>query len=230
MACHIESWDPISKQPTFKGGAVQIERFPNDFGEVKVHVKENQTATIQEVESSKPNASKRQRNEVESKHTRRLELLLATFSEGIAHLVEICELMINVMTSDKEIYSGLHVMRRLARSIVDTMEPFIRKYRTDESMDISIATSLRRSLFPDPEPEQVSYGVLFKLHRFYTYLCHLTGQLVMLFPASEALWDQRFHEAVVFARHQVERMTAWTMQQMKTKAPQRLLVPAYYVH
>lgn len=196
----LESWDPISKQPTFKGGAVKIEKLPNDFGEVKIHVNENQTAAVQQVESCKPNASQRSSNE-EIQRTRRLELVLASFYQGITHLVEICQKMANTLTTDKELHSGLHVMARLAKSIVARMEPFVEKYKTDESLDPSASTSLRNSLFAEPEPTEEPHGVLFVLHRFYTYLCHITGELVMLYPASQALWDQEFSNAVVFARH-----------------------------
>lgn len=110
------------------------------------------------------------------------------------------------------------------------MEPFIRKYQTDETVQQSIPTSLRNSLFSETDPPQEDHGTLFILHRFYTYLCHVVGQIIMLFPVSLALWDEPFNNAVTFAQHQIERMQAWTQQQMKTKAPQRLLVPAYYVH
>lgn len=224
----IEVWDPISKQPSFKAGAVKIERFPDDFGEVKIHVKENQSSTIQQVASSKPNASQRQSREEESQHTRRLELVLAAFMEGVHRLVEICNQLTNKVINETELHSGFRIMQRLAKSVEDRMEPFVRKYQTDETVEQSIPT-LHNTLFSERDPPEEKHGTLFLLHRFYTYLCHIIGELIMLSPVSQALWDEPFNEAVIFAQHQIERMQAWAKMQLKTKAPQRLLVPAYYV-
>lgn len=203
---------------------------PDDFGEVKIHVKENQSSTIQQVASSKPNASQRQSHEEESQHTRRLELVLATFSEGVRHLVEICKQLTQKITQETELHSGFRNMCRLAESVEDRMEPFVRKYQTDETVEQSIPASLRKSLFSETDPPEEKHGTLFLLHRFYTYLCHIIGELIMLSPVSQALWDEPFNDAVAFAHHQIERMQAWAKLQMRTKAPQRLLVPAYYVH
>lgn len=228
VANPLESWDPISKQPMFKSGAIRIERLPDDHGEVKVHVKENHTSKIQQVETTKLNAGQIPGGD-EPKRTRRLELLITTLLEGCQHLVEICDRLLGEF-SNKELLIGMHTMRRLATSVVDRLKPFVEKYCTHEKMDSSVPTSLRHSLFPDPNPSAESHGVLFKLHKFYTYLCHIDAQLIMLYPASQALWDQPFYKAVLFTETQTERMMAWARQQMKTRAPQRLLVPAYYVH
>lgn len=224
----IETWDPISKQPMFKSGAIRIEKLADDIGEVKVHAKEGHTSRIKQVESTKLNAAQVPGGD-EPKRTRRLELLVSALFEGSQHLVEICGQLISTL-SNKELLGGMHTMRRLATSIVDRLEPFVQKYRTHETMDPSLPVSLRHSLFPDPDPSSEPHGILFRLHKFYTYLCHIDAQLIMLFPASQALWDQPFYEAVLFTETQTERMMAWARQQMKTRAPQRLLVPAYYVH
>ena len=223
-----DSWDPISKQPLCKSGAIRIERLPDDHGEVKVHIKENHTSRIQQVESTKPNAGQIPGGD-EPERTRRLELLIATLLEGCQHLVEICDGLIGEF-SNKELLAGMYTMRRLATSIVDRVKPFAEKYCTHEKVDSSVANSIRQSLFPAPDPSAESHGVLFKLHKFYTYLCHIDAQLIMLYPASQALWDERFYKTVLFTETQTERMMAWARQQMKTRAPQRLLVPAYYVH
>lgn len=56
-------------------------------------------------------------------------------------------------------------------------------------------------------------------------MCHVEMQLIALVPASQALWDREFVEAVSDAQRWVGRMLAWTRYMMHLKVPQLLLVP-----
>ena len=211
-----ELWDPIPKQPAFKGGAVQVERRSDGSGEVKIHVKENHTSTVQRVASSEPKASHMDTPGDESQNTQCLEPVLETFFQGVCHLVKICIQLVGKLTKIKEHHSGQQVMRRLAKSVVDRKEPFIRQFKQTNPQK-TMPSSLRNRIFSKPNPPEGTHGVLFILHWFHTYLCSVVVQLMMLFPVTLALWDQpsnvvsfhgtRLHECRV------------VRQQMKTKSP-----------
>ncbi|KAL2364661.1 hypothetical protein RJZ56_002427 [Blastomyces dermatitidis] len=54
---------------------------------------------------------------------------------------------------------------------------------------------------------------------------YIEGHLTGLQPASMAIWDEQFVEAVSFAQSGIQRQKAWATQHVKVKSPQTLLVP-----
>ncbi|KAJ9322825.1 hypothetical protein DTO027B5_595 [Paecilomyces variotii] len=218
----IERWDPISKQPTFKSGAVRIEKI--EPGQVKIHAREQHSASVRKVQTEKPTAQL-VKHKVE--RTRRLELWLGTIFEAIQILKEICSQLIPTLIHDMEIRGGMKVMERIAESIQERLAPVVDTYKEQKVFGESVSRRVRDNLFPalDRNSDHEPYEALTALQAFYMYLCHIDGHLVALHPASQAMWDENFFEAVKFSQQQITRMKSWTTQQMKTKAPQRLLVP-----
>lgn len=118
-------------------------------------------------------------------------------------------------------------MERIAESIQERLAPVVDTYKEQKVFGESVSRRVRDNLFPalDRNSDHEPYEALTALQAFYMYLCHIDGHLVALHPASQAMWDENFFEAVKFSQQQITRMKSWTTQQMKTKAPQRLLVP-----
>jgi hypothetical protein len=61
------------------------------------------------------------------------------------------------------------------------------------------------------------------------FLSHLESGFMALVPASWALWDADFIEAVDFNHGEVGRMQAWVKQQISVRNPRTLLVPTGFV-
>jgi ferredoxin-nitrate reductase len=70
-----------------------------------------------------------------------------------------------------------------------------------------------------------SYETLAALQVLKMYYSHVEGHLLALSPASQALWDQDFIQAVKYCSEQLGRLVAWANFHLKVKSPQILLVP-----
>lgn len=219
-----EQWDPISKQPMFKSGAVRIEKCKDESGNVKIHAKEGQSSAIRRVEREKSSAHQVSDTKERERH---LEFWLGSTFEAIKVLVEICGRLIPRTIHDREIHGGITNLHRIGQRVHDAMEPQCRKYGEKSDYGLGLSTTLRDSLFPeiDHECEPSPYEVLVILHGLYLYISHVQCQLTTLTPASLALWDKDFSDAVAFSSSEVARQLAWVQKQMATRSPQTLLVP-----
>lgn len=217
----IERWDPISKQPMFKSGAVRIEKIPvEENGTVKIHAKEQQQPAIQKVEKQKPNAM-----DVtdDIKRERALEYWMGTTFESMDEMLPLLERLEEQMKHDNEIWGGLKIVHRLAENMKDRMQPFVQKYGENKVYGRSVVDKLIDML-----PQQTGsdpYHDLKALQGLFMYFCHLESHLMALAPTSQALWDRDFVDAVNFCAEQVQRQKAWVIQQIGVKSPQTLLVP-----
>lgn len=219
-----ERWDAVSKQPMFKSGAVRVTKAPSaPNGEVKVHVREQQTAAVQRVEK------RRVAPKQEEKLERMLEYWLGTTYGSLRTLYDICDHVIpQTQGADFEISSGMEVMQRIATTCIDRFSPIIKKYKTEEELGLRYSHMLRKQLFPDDlisVAESPAYEMLVAMQGFHVFLSHIDGHLVALLPTAKAAWDSEFTEAVTFVSAQIERMQAWTKQQISARSTQILLVP-----
>ncbi|CRK34308.1 hypothetical protein BN1708_006324 [Verticillium longisporum] len=217
----VERWDPISKQPTFKAGAVRIEKV-TDTG--KVNVPEPQSAA--EVEASNKSAHTSMADE-DSMRKRQLEEWLGEAYESIIHLSEIYEDLIPDLVHDLEIEAGLRVLSRIAEGMRRRFETYIRELGEDSQRGSKKAEKLRDALFPSRDSQRSPYEVMETLQALHAYLAHIDGGLTALVPVSQAMWYQGFYDAVVEGKRSLSRMQAWVNQQIKVRAPQTLLVPAW---
>ncbi|KAE8137849.1 hypothetical protein BDV38DRAFT_271133 [Aspergillus pseudotamarii] len=226
----VDEWDPVSKQPMFKSGAVRIEKCIQKEGGKETHSKEEQTAAIRSVEQKKgqgemsvANAPKSQ--DPADERIRRLELWLGATNQALEVLNDIYKDLIPRLVHDLEVYSGLEIMRRITLGILRKFNPIISRYHESRQSGRKVAANLRDSLFPDVEEGSDAYEALVALQALDTFLTYIEGHLTALSPASQALWDVEFVDAVEFAQKGIQRQKAWVTQHIKVKSPQTLLVP-----
>lgn len=220
-------WDPISKQPTFKAGAIRIEKIRTRVGRESAgpHVKEQQSAAVARVSSRNDATATTSRHDLTNR-ARCLELWLGETYEAVVQLGEIYGDLVPKLIHDPEVEGGLRVLRRLAEDMRRRLAPQVDKYGENQQRGRHRAHILRESLFPSADEPSTPFEVLETLQGLHVYLFHIQGGMVALTPASQALWDGDFESAVGFARQTLDRMQSWTEQQMKVRSPQTLLVPA----
>ncbi|KAK5065342.1 hypothetical protein LTR84_001180 [Exophiala bonariae] len=223
-----ERWDPVSKQPLFKSGAVKVTKVEKqDDGQVHIH--EQQTSAIKCVEKTQKPHTAGSRSKPPQLE-RYLEFWLAIIFDAFKSLRSICDDLIpQVAQGDWEVSIGMQVMHRIITSCVDHFEPYVLKYRAVGDFGHDINDKLKDNLFPADVighfSGSESFDTLVVLQGFYTFLSQVEAHLITLSPSAQATWDKAFISAVAFVQTQVERMQAWTKQQLKSRGPQALLVP-----
>ncbi|KAK5309059.1 hypothetical protein LTR70_010639, partial [Exophiala xenobiotica] len=222
-----ERWDLVSKQPMFKSGAVRIGKIPP--GEVKVHTREQHSETVRKLEDQRsqfPGPGDVHKHE---KLGRILEYWLGATATSFDTLQDICDHVVpRVEGADFEIGAGMRVMHRITTACLTRLKPITQKYNIDERLGHNISTGLKDRLFPDAIVDftgSPSYDVLIMLQGFYLFLGYIEAHMFALQPTSQAAWDKDFNGCVEFLTQQLERMKAWTKQQMHSRGPQTLLVP-----
>ncbi|KAJ1716297.1 periplasmic nitrate reductase [Aspergillus flavus] len=225
----VDEWDPVSKQPMFKSGAVRIEKCIQKEGGKEIHPKEEQTAAIRSVEQKKGQGKALATNAFNSQsgveRIRRLEFWLGATHQALEVLNDVYMDLIPRLVHDLEVYSGLEVMRRITLDILRKLNAVISRYHESRQYGRKVATSLKDSLFPVVEEGSDAYEALVALQALDVFLTYIEGHLTALSPASQALWDLEFVEAVKFSQHGIQRQKAWVTQHIKVKSPQTLLVP-----
>ncbi|KAJ5982023.1 hypothetical protein N7451_012123 [Penicillium sp. IBT 35674x] len=220
----IEQWDPVSKQPMFKSGAVRIEKCVQKESDPPI-APERQTAAITSVEHHKLNATEACKDRSE-KRVRWLEMWLGATHESLEMLRDIYSDLIPRLVHDFEVQSGLEVMRRITLDAIHKLEPVVARYHESRLYGRKVCKRLRRTLFPMKEDESNdAYEALIALQSLEMFFSYIEGHLTALSPASQALWDTEFVDAVTFAQTSVGRQKAWANQHIKVKSPQTLLVP-----
>lgn len=209
----------------FKSGSVRITKAHDpSTGDVKIHAKEQQTTAIHKAENEKPSAHA---ISWPGQRERHLEFHMGATYESINVLLEIIDRLMPQLVTDLEIIAGLKNTRRIAESVREIFEPHVLRYGENKEFGQGVATALRDALFPHTEkPVGGSYETLVALQAMFMYFAHLESNLTALTPASQALWDKGFMDAVGHATKEVGRMQTWVNLQIKTRSPQTLLVPA----
>lgn len=219
----LERWDPISKQPCFKGGAVRITKCEEGSSEQSiVSVKSQQVSCEQMAAATKPDAHNITGNVKREQH---LALWLGAAVEALKVLSEAFTGLIPSLINDLEVQTGLRVLEQITVQALVILRPHSQKYHTGGNYGHEIWTRLRDSLFPDRNTSHSSYETLITLGGLHTYLSSIEGHLVALGPVSQALWDPAFVTAVQEAASRVSRMQKWVKQQLSVRAPQTLIVP-----
>ncbi|KAL4802436.1 hypothetical protein BDV18DRAFT_166836 [Aspergillus unguis] len=216
----IEQWDPVSKQPMFKSGAVRIEKTVQK--ETGPAAPERQSEAIHNVEENKADAS-----EVRDQSTDRvrwLEMWLGATHEALEALRGVYQDIIPRLVHDLEVEAGLQVMLHITKDMITKLEPIIERYHESRMYGRQVCDRLRSSLFP-MEDAHNSYESLIVLQSLQMFMTYIEGHLTALSPASQALWDRDFVDAVTFMQTSIQRQKAWVSQHIKVKAPQTLLVP-----
>lgn len=140
---------------------------------------------------------------------RKLEKWLGDVYESTKLLLQIYYQLIPKLVHDLEIEAGLRVLDRIAREMVDRLEPQTRKYGEDVREGRRRALILRGTLFPPEGTHEASYEVLEVLQVLHVYLAHIQNSLTALVPNGQAVWDDDFVTAVNFGMDSIGRMTAY---------------------
>ncbi|KAF2856852.1 nitrate reductase [Plenodomus tracheiphilus IPT5] len=214
-------WDPISKQPMFKGGAIKITKLPKTTGEVQIHAPEQQSAAIARAER-KPSASK-----VASDAPRRrgMERWLGELEQCSSLLLNIFTDIIERNNRDPDVQNGLRIMHDFGTRMYERIKPMAEKYQDDKDWGKRRAHTLAETLFFKDDQIESSYLMLETLQSLHVYLSYIKGNLRGMYPAAQALWDPEFIACVQECSKDVARMEEWVLQQLQLKAPQTLVVP-----
>lgn len=213
-------WDPISKQPMFKGGAIRITKLPSTDGEVAIHAREQQSAAVE-------TAAKKHTKAQGTKTTRErgLEAWLGELDCAIDRLIDLFKDLLPKTDRDPDAQNGLRIMVRIASRVGDRMKPIAKKYHEDRTRGQKRADALADLLFKHEEDVDGTYEMLETMQGLHMYLAYIRGSLRGMYPASQALWDKDCIQAVTEATDDVTKMEEWCLQQMQFRSPQTLLVP-----
>lgn len=214
-----EYWDSVSKQPSFKSGAVRIERCT---GTNIIQAEEAQSDTVAKVAKSKLNATEVGDNSPRERH---LEQWLGATFQALRLLEKMYEKLVPKLIHDPEANSGLRVMRRITTEAINAMEPYVKKYNAESLKGKSSFRAVHDAVFPSTEMT-TAYESLVALKGLYTCLADIEAHFTALIPTSQALWDAGFHSAMAGVKKDVERMQAWAKHQLHVRSPQMLLVPS----
>lgn len=225
-----ERWDPVSKQPMFKSGAVRVSKVPSEpDGSVAIHVREQQSASVKKVEEAGLDYAHPADVHGDEKLERMLEYWLGATFTSLITLKDICDHIIpRVQGADFEIGAGMQIMHTITSSCIRKIEPITEKYQADKEFGHELSEILKERLFPDNIVDitgSPSYDVLIILQAFHLFLGHIEAHILALQPTAQACWDSDFVEAIDFASQQVERMKQWNKQQLQSRGPQTLIVP-----
>lgn len=217
-----DEWDAVSKQPRFKSGAVRIEKCVQREDGGEVHAKEQDTAAIARAQGKEKQQSKQ---DSDKQRVRRLELWLGATHEGLETLSDIYSNLMPRLIHDFEVHSGLQVLLRLTDDMLQRLRPLVKRYHESQQYGRSVCQGLQEAIFPKPESHSDPYEALAALQSLQLFVTYIEGHLTALTPATQALWDSEFIDAVNFCVDQINRQKAWLAQQIKVKSPQTLLVP-----
>jgi ferredoxin-nitrate reductase len=211
----------------FKGGAVRIEKISDEKdGEIVIHAQEGQTSTLEEVSRRKATAQDIHDNDERERH---LEYWIGATYEAIKVLISITETLQKLHHKDHEFESGMSVLRKIAKAMLEKMDPIVAKYGENKKFGEDVLIRLRDSIFAHQLNGISSYEVLVAMQGLYMYNSHLESHFLALTPASEAMWDGEFIAAVTDCQKEVGRMQSWVNAQIKVRSPQTLLVPSSFL-
>jgi len=211
----------VSKQPRFKGGAIRIAK----ASESTASNPQQQASRAAAAATAKPDASAIHDDWARGQH---LTLWLGTTLESLALFSRACDTSLPSLVHDPEIVGGVRVLKIIADAALADLEPFAKKYAAQRAYGKRLAKALGEAVFPwrDDSKTASAYGALATLQGLLVFLASTQGHLSGLGPASQALWDAEFTDAVGKAEEGVGRCQKWVKQQIGVRAPQTLVVPS----
>ncbi|KAF7713009.1 Uncharacterized protein PECH_007245 [Penicillium ucsense] len=217
----LDEWDPVSKQPRFKTGAVRIEKCVQKETGDEVQAKE----MISQAAKQAATKVKQEASQQAGERVRRLEVWLGATHEGLETLLDIYKNLLPRLVNDSEVHSGVRELTTITTEMLKTIRPLIERYHESRQFGRDLCHKLREAMFPKSGDRQDPCEALSVLQSLQLFVSYVEGHLVALTPTSQALWDDEFIKAVDFCTEQLERQKAWIKQQVKVRGPQTLLVP-----
>ena len=242
------TWDPVSKQPLFKSGAVRVTRVAGTRqGKEGTEEEKGEPAAPQLQSAAIQRAqTKSQQTPGSSPHIRRhrhLEDALLTFQLTIERLEAAYEDMAGRHAKDVEMRGGLKVMLRLARKSRETIQPLVQRYADDDAEETKARREGLRAMqgamvdaMVAPLPKTGATGVseafatLRDCQALVGVCALLQVQLSALQPTGAALQDKEMVEVVSGLEAEVTRQQKWATTMVKAKAAQTLIVAMEVPH
>ncbi|KAF8155472.1 putative periplasmic nitrate reductase [Crassisporium funariophilum] len=208
-------WDPVSKQPYFKGGAVRIQR----VDDVHIHERHPELALHRNPGAETQPVERRQ-------HLGDFICLYEYYAETIHTLYTT---LIDEHQDHYELRTGLLTLHAIAKDAREALAPSAEKYRTP-AVDRARANvdALRGALFPPAQgkPTSGAFTTMVHMHGLYTILGAMEGILEVLRCAAAATFDAGFVGAVKEGEKGVRRQKRWVSQRLTVDAVQTLVVPS----
>ncbi|GAA5854096.1 hypothetical protein JCM8547_008224 [Rhodosporidiobolus lusitaniae] len=214
------SWDFISKQPTFKGGAVRVRK---SEPEVEIYAVSQQFKAEQDKANAIKNGDSHEHDKDE--HVRHLEDILGEYEVFSKAVLDKMVEMTKSHADHMEVRLGLKLHHRLCKEQAEKLQPFVDQYGEDESQAKTDVDSVVSALFPKHRYGSQTYKRLMDLNALHTLISCLLGWLACIAPAALALHDEDFSTAASGATKVFSQAQSWCMDQNKVAAPQTLIVP-----
>ncbi|KAJ3056376.1 hypothetical protein HK097_007213 [Rhizophlyctis rosea] len=207
----ISGWDPISKQPYFKFGAVKVAKV-EDGDEVPTLSARDSTRATDASDSGKA--------VTEGKHMhigdyiaisdRTAETLKKAFTE-----------LHDKFPTDRELQQGMQSLHHLADEITEMMDPFMDKYDCRNAPIEALVGPITPLHFTTP----VTYGAMVAIHSLMPLIASLEITCKALNVALQSLLDPEFALVMRDVQELVRRMGRWVTGQTTTRSVQALTVP-----
>ena len=214
----LSGWDSVSKQPFFKSGAVKMEKLDG----VKIFARSKQSSAARHKEDVLQATNVMEHVE---RH-RFLEDFVGLLVEYNVTLLGLYDGLIKQHSKQMEVRAGLKVLQALAQQVKDKLAPFAEKYKPDKQDAVTQCGRQSAVLFPPERQGSSSFKLLMDLQALHGFVGTMAGIVTALVPTTLALKDVEFSGAIQFVQQQVSRQQHWVAAQMKTTAPQTLIVPA----
>jgi len=247
------SWDSISKQPLFKGGAVRIRKAEQgvaihrrnkvaaEAGEEEeekretIEVVELQSGAMQKAAHKQQDANADTEIRMQSRHAH-IEDAILQFVVTMEHVLSVYSLLIAVHNRDMEVRVGLKILTKLGETCVEKIAPFEAKYASYDKSEavarrahiVKTHSAVVSALFPSDRLDgRVSwpYALVRDCTSLYTLLSGAQIVLMGLAPTAAALMDAELASCVEELVHEVHRQASWVETRVKTSCPQVLIVP-----
>ena len=223
----ISGWDPISKQPFFKSGAVSLRKSSEG---VVIHTQ--QSGAVTRLEAGVKSAS--DDSDLAKDRVQHLGIHLGAFFYGHSRLIELYEALKERHKSHYELLSGFTIILRVAKSLEDKFSEQHGAYCHDASVEHEVTKALVSALFPvEASPlketsrmeQGTSYRILNDLHALYLFINHLEALAMALSPAFAAGHDTTMTAIMSEFMYHIGRQKSFVSTKLKQRGPQTLNVP-----
>ncbi|GAA5947777.1 hypothetical protein JCM3775_003872 [Rhodotorula graminis] len=215
----LSAWDFVSKQPTFKGGAVRIKKVDG----VQIHAVSGQYKAEQDRASAHKGEGLTEHKKED--HHRHLEDAIGEYDVFSKAVLDKMLELAKTHADEMELRLGLKLHHKLCAQASERLQPVIDKYGEDATQAKTDVETIVKALFPRHRLGSKQFQVMSDFTGFQTLLSHLIGWLHVLAPSLLALHDEESNKLVLAASHLFEQARAWANDHNKVAAPQALIVP-----
>lgn len=209
-------WDPVSKQPHFKYGAVQITRIE----EPATRQPDRAPTTLSEAADRARHLASAAKHMV-SPQRRHIREYLGLLDGSERALADALEQVAKAHPREPDIHNECHMLAQWSRRELQELRDIISRYgeaREAEPKHLGKAIS--------PQGQSGGFGLVRDLHDCWLIANESHMSLIVLDQASKGLRDEQMRALVERADAQNQRQLNWLLTRIKRAAPQALTVPS----